>query len=504
MPTDDPLNWSPRRKRLLLACMAIYVFFNGFSNSVIYSVIVPLSASLHLSVGDLNAGTGYLFLLAGWGLLFWQPFALQYGKRPTYLLSTAATIALTMWAPYAKGNGQWIARSVLAGFFAAPTDGLGELSVSDVFFTHERGAYMGVYALALAGSNFFAPVVSGWINERQGFRWVFYYPSIFSGAALVFLFLFMEETNYDRPPRPPGEEHDAAAPKEQSVGTKATKLDEDPSLDPPKPTIIPASPPPSSSTKNHFLAQLRLHDPPRPQLMPQRILLSLHLLTWPLVLYSGFAYGTYVIWFNVLNATTSLILSSAPYNFSSGLVGTAFLAPLLGVLCGALYAGPVADRMALHLARRNAGTKEPEHRLLATALLVVVIPASLLLWGLGAAAGVHWFGLLVAMCGLAFSNAAGLTLSLAYLIDCYRELGGEAVTTAIIVRNSMAFAINYGITPWLENLGYRRCFGSAAAVAVGTSSVFLVVVWKGKWVRERSAERYWRLVERLGEMGMVH
>lgn len=467
--------------------MIIYVFFNGFSNSVIYSVIVPLSESLDLTVGEINAGTGYLFLLAGWGLLFWQPFALQYGKRLTYLISTAATIALTMWAPYAQGPGQWYARGVLAGFFAAPTDGLAEISISDVFFAHERGTHLGVYAIALAGSNYFAPVVSGWINQGQGYRWVFYYPSIFSGAALLFLFFFMEETNYDR---------SATGAKQQNTTTDVLRT--------------------GSSSDSHeksrsndlihkktFVRKLALWDPPRPQRMLYRAWLSIYFLTWPVIVYAGYQYGTYVIWFNVLNATSSEVLSSAPYSFDSGLVGTAYTSCLIGVAGGAIYTGYLADKLAIYLARRNKGIKEPEQRIWAFAILPFVVPASLILWGVGAAHGVHWFGLVVAMCGLAFGNAAGLTLSLSYLIDAYREIGSDAVTTAIIIRNTMAFAINYAITPWLR-LGYQNCFISAAAVALVTSSVFLLMIWKGKSLRARSRVRYWGLVRKHVEMGMIH
>lgn len=39
------------------------------------------------------------FLAFGWGCLVWQPLALQYGKRPVYLLSMLATMVITPISP---------------------------------------------------------------------------------------------------------------------------------------------------------------------------------------------------------------------------------------------------------------------------------------------------------------------------------------------------------------------------------------------------------------------
>lgn len=129
---DDPLNWSTTRKRLSCACMCAYVLTVGIASAAIYSVLDPISADLHLSLADLNAGTGYMFLAFGWSCLFWQPLASQYGKRPVFLLTVLATSMIQVWAPYTRSNAQWIANKVLQGFFGGPIESLCEIWVADI------------------------------------------------------------------------------------------------------------------------------------------------------------------------------------------------------------------------------------------------------------------------------------------------------------------------------------------------------------------------------------
>lgn len=424
------------------------------------------------------------------------------------------TQAVSVWSPYAKGEGQWIARNIVIGFVAAPIEALPETSITDLYFAHERGTYLGWYAWFLASSNFFAPVITGFINDGMGYKWCFFFQAIFCGVVSVFLFFFLEETNYDRKTvgiiegtESPLSPSDAEAVDSSSSEKKPVQSEEKGTEAAAEgaPETNPAMTETSITYKpKTYWQKLALWDKPRTFVMHWRAWQILKLLSWPVIFYAGFSYGTYLVWFNILNATASLILGGEPYNFTPAIVGLSYIACILGVTVASVFTGMFSDWFVIRLARRNGGVFEPEHRLWLFAAATIILPGGSILWGVGAAHGIHWFGLLFAMFLISMCNTCGVTLSIAYLVDSYREIAGDALATCIIVRNTMSFAIGYGITPWLDALGYQNCFISVAFVGLAVCSVFLFMIKFGKKFREASRVKYWEEVRIRIQKGLVH
>lgn len=217
---NDPLNWSPSRKQLSNWCLILYTFCSGVACTLVYSILIPIQNDTGIPLSTLNAATGYFFLLLGWGGLITQPLALMFGKRGVYLLSMLGSIGCLIWNVHVKSSGDWIANKVIHGLFVSPIEMLVETSITDVFFAHERGLYIGIYGLVLFTSNFFAPLFGGvsvekilktkqrisliflflldflqFIYESHGYKFVFYMGILIQAVALVFCFFFMEEVS---------------------------------------------------------------------------------------------------------------------------------------------------------------------------------------------------------------------------------------------------------------------------------------------------------------------
>ena len=312
----------------------------------------------------------------------------------------------------------------------------------------------------------------------------------------MFLFFFMEETNFNR--------HQANTPQStprnnSPTGTK--DAEKATATEYPQPTSH--SPP---QTRKTYLTKLKLFqtsDLRKPNQLKGMVTRPLLFATFPVIFYAGFSYGSNLVWFNVLNATASLILGET-YSFSASMVGVAYVSPLIGVALGAAYTGWVGDYFIIRKARKNNGIMESEHRLWLFVPSLLLIPFGLILWGVGAAHHVHWFGPVFAMGVIGMTNMIGLQLSIAYCIDSYRALSGEAIITVILIRNTMSFAIGYGITPWVTDMGLQSCFITAAFVGMAqVCSIFFMMKY-GKRLRERSVERYGKFVGVMVESGMIH
>jgi hypothetical protein len=165
------------------------------------------------------------------------------------------------------------------------------------------------------------------------------------------------------------------------------------------------------------------------------------------------------------------------------------------------YAGPA---LVLRLARRNKGVAEPEHILYLFLASLICVPFAMLLWGLGSTYRIHWFGLIFAQCVLAISSTLCLSTAIQYATSSYRDLGGEHITTIILIRNTLSFAINYGITPWIDAMGRMNTFITVAAISVVCNGSMFGMIWWGKRLRQQSAATYWRWVEQARAKGLSH
>lgn len=103
---------------------------------------------------------------------------------------------------------------------------------------------------------------------------------------------------------------------------------------------------------------------------------------------------------------------------------------------------------------------------------------------------------------LAACSTSGITLSVSYLVDSFREVSGDGLASIILIRNTMSFAIGYGITPWLDSLGLQNCFISVAFVALAICAVFVPFIVWGKRMREVKRVAYWGEVRKRMADGM--
>ncbi|PYH42370.1 MFS general substrate transporter [Aspergillus saccharolyticus JOP 1030-1] len=490
-PTDDPndpLNWPKSRKTVNFVIASFYTLASFVLLDIGTVIWVDQNAELGISWANLN--NSFAANLAGLavGCILLVPFAIKYGRRSVYILSTAVQFATAIWNASLNSTGELLAVNVLSGLAGAVSEALVQMTIVDIFFVHQRASANGMYNLMVNTGAYLAPVAAGYCATAQGWRWIWWWTAIMLGLNLILFIFFFEESKYipvllSRPDEDvQTRTAAAAAAMETTKFPKQTSIEEG---------SLPTSVAPSASyTTKSYRERMAFITKTDNSLLEHIKRPLVVLIGFPAVTFTALVWGCFLSWFSILATTQSTYLAYPPYAYNASQIGLFSLPPFIGGVFGAALGGPVNDWYILWRAKRNNGIFEPETRLHLGIPAILATPLGILLFGLGLAWGWPWWSLALGsgIFGCAFTSIGAC--SLAYLSDCYQDIVGDALVGVAFVRNGLSTVFVFALTPWIEATGLVNMFIAVACIATGTLLSLIPMIMYGKRMRVWTATRY--------------
>lgn len=256
-----------------------------------------------------------------------------------------------------------------------------QMTISDLFFVHQRATMNGLYILMVTAGTFLAPVAAGVVAVNQGWRWIWWWTAILLGISLVLFTFAYEESKYV-----PVLTSSSVEPQEDTESVPeqgATKKDADFSeqqVDHEQPMDLGGWNYPRRSLRQRFALVTRT---PGDGISVRRLLVrfALSLFRFPAAAWTALVYASSLAWFSVILTTMSTYFTMPPYNFDAAQIGLLNLPPFIGSAIGLVFSGPMNDWLILKLAKRNGGVFEPEMRLWMALPSIVLTPLALFLYG---------------------------------------------------------------------------------------------------------------------------
>ncbi|KAF5660892.1 major facilitator superfamily transporter [Fusarium heterosporum] len=490
---NEPLNWSAWRKCFNFGlCIAVTVA--AFTNVSIQTVFwQQMTVDMGVSISQLtNAQSAQLAGLA-LGCLFFIPLTIKYGRRSTYVASTAGLAAVAWWTSRMTTYGELIATAILTGLAGAINETSVQMTIADLFFVHHRGSANALYFTAVMIGAFLAPMAAGVQASTQGWRWSYQSLSISLTILFVIFVAAFEETKYI--PVSVGQ----AEGVEVSSNHSNSKEDLDDKKIGEDITAV-ATQTESTIPMNSWRQRLRFVTKTNESL-PQLFMMPLYVITLPHVMFTALQFASGVCWLVIFMQTISIVFSAPPYLFTTAGVGYMALGPFVGNVFGSIYGGPFADWVIVRLARRNGGLFEPEMRLYPLVLTTITMAGGIIMFGVTAARGMHWIYPSIGGGFFAFGLGANGDITFTLIIDCYRELTAEAFIGIAFMRNAISVAIPFAIVPWMNTMGLSNMFIMCGMFAFAIGSLFVPMAIWGKKIRTSLAPKYWKLVEMRSKIG---
>ncbi|KAJ5278840.1 hypothetical protein N7478_004212 [Penicillium angulare] len=493
---NDPLNWSTARKALNFTLVSFFVLWTFVQLDIGFTAWGPMETELGFSVDILNAGAAVNYGGLGIGCFFFIPLVHKYGRRPIYIFSVALQLASCVWQAEIQNVGGFIGANLISGLGGAISEIIVQITVADLFFVHQHATMNGWFVIFQSAGAFLGPVASGYIVDSQGWRWMWWWCVIFFAVTLVCVLFLFEESKYI-----PVIDGQVVIPqsdtrKDSIKDSKApNQADDDAEVSHPGVLASQARINPNIKPKTYW-QRMPWVTVSSESMWPHFTQPIVTLFTFPAVTYAAITYGSTLAWFAIMTSLQASYMLLPPYNFNAIGIGLMNLPPFIGAIIGFPVGGWLSDKSILWLSKKNNGIYEPEMRLWLALPVAIFGPASLLMFGLGLAYGVHWSLLAVGFGVYGFTLASVSGISLSYLMDCYQDVIGNALVGVIFMRNIISVIVLFVLTPWVNGMGMQNLHVLCAMVAFAIYLIPVPLLIWGKKARVATAKSYRAMAEK--------
>jgi multidrug resistance protein len=185
----------PRSTKLWITFMVTVASFISPMTACIYFPILPaLAESMGVSIGLINLTiTSYMVCQGLLPMLFGE-FGDVAGRRPAYILAFSIYFCANIGLALQNNYAALLVLRCLQSAGVSGTIALGFASVADISSSAERGRYMGIVGAGINIGPTLGPVLGGVLTQFLGWRAIFWFCVILTGAWLIPYVLCVPET----------------------------------------------------------------------------------------------------------------------------------------------------------------------------------------------------------------------------------------------------------------------------------------------------------------------
>lgn len=500
---NDPLNWSWWTKFYQYSILIFITAFTAATSNDAGAIQDSLNEIYDISYNVMNTGAGVLFASIGLCTLILGPTAFLYGRKMTYIICILLGLGGAAWF----GKSDRASDTVWSQLFVGASEGCAEatlqLSISDMFFSHQLSLALTLYIIATSAGTYLGPLIAGFIVEYATFRWVGWIAVIISGVLLVVMIFTQYETYFDRSKYIKGEITDLAQ--------KENSLSEDGKTEAHDTEVVSQVDSFSSLIPNNGANEPRIPYLKRIALITKCANLKgtgfkqyfyllwnmLRVFWFPPVVLSGILWGLQDAFLTFYLTTEDDQYYDPPFNYSDTGVALMNIPCLIGSIIGCCYAGVLSDKFVYWLARRRGGIHEPEDYLYFLVAVFIACPIGLMIFAAGTDQLWDWritYCLGLAFIGFSFGCSGDIAMS--YLMAAYPEMVIEGMIGVSIINNGIGCVFTFACSPWLDAMGNTNTYAILTALQVVACLLAIPVIIYGKQIRLWTRKYYIDFIEK--------